>query len=61
MPRQIVALLLLFASGLAMSQFAGLFTTARFDRSGRPVDSNFGAFNSARTPRIIRLSLKVIF
>jgi hypothetical protein len=43
------------------TQFSGLYTTARFDATGKQVDSNFGAFNAARTPRIIQLSLKVVF
>lgn len=43
------------------TQFSGLYTTARFDASGKQVDSNFGAFSSARNPRIIQLSLKVVF
>jgi hypothetical protein len=43
------------------TQFASLFTTARFDTAGRQVNPNFGAFATARTPRIIQLSLKVIF
>jgi len=43
------------------TQFANLFTTARFDAAGRQVDPNFGAFSEARTPRTIQLSLKVVF
>jgi hypothetical protein len=43
------------------TQFASLYSTARFDAQGRQVDSNFGAFQSARPPRIIQLSAKVIF
>jgi hypothetical protein len=43
------------------TQFSGLFTTARFDAQGRQVDPNFGAYSDARTPRIIQLSLKVVF
>jgi hypothetical protein len=43
------------------TQFASLYTTARFDAQGRQVDSNFGAFQSARNPRIIQLSAKIVF
>jgi hypothetical protein len=43
------------------TQFSGLYTTARFDATGKQVDPNFGAYSSARVPRIIQLSLKVIF
>jgi hypothetical protein len=43
------------------TQFSGLFTSARFDSQGRQVDPNFGAYSDARTPRIIQLSLKVVF
>lgn len=43
------------------TQFSGLFTTARFDSQGNQVDRNFGAFSSARTPRTIQLSLKIVF
>ena len=43
------------------TQFANLFTSARFDAQGRQVDPNFGAFSEARTPRTIQLSLKVVF
>jgi len=43
------------------TQYSGLFTTARFDATGKQVDSNFGAYSSARNPRIIQLSLKVVF
>jgi len=43
------------------TQFSGLYTTARFDAAGRQIDPNFGAFSSARAPRIIQLSLKVVF
>lgn len=43
------------------TQFSGLYTTARFDLAGNQVDPNFGAYSSARLPRIIQLSLKVVF
>jgi len=43
------------------TQFSGLYTTARFDASGNQVDPNFGAYSSARTPRIIQFSLRLAF
>jgi Carboxypeptidase regulatory-like domain/TonB-dependent Receptor Plug Domain len=43
------------------TQFSGLFTAARFDADGRQVDSNFGAFRTARPARIIQLSAKIVF
>jgi hypothetical protein len=43
------------------TQFSSLFTTARFDTAGRQVDPNFGAYSAARSPRIIQLSLKLVF
>jgi hypothetical protein len=43
------------------TQFSGLYTTARFDPTGAQVDPNFGAYSAARSPRLIQLSLKVIF
>ena len=43
------------------TQFSGLYTSARFDATGKQVDANFGAYSAARTPRIIQLSLKVVF
>jgi len=43
------------------TQFTSLFTGARFDAQGRQVDPNFGAFSAAAAPRIIQLSLKVVF
>lgn len=43
------------------TQFSGLNTTARFDAEGNQVDPNFGAYSSARAPRTIQLSLKVVF
>ena len=43
------------------TQFAGLFTSALFDAEGLQVDSNFGAFRSARPARIIQLSAKIVF
>jgi hypothetical protein len=43
------------------TQFSGLYTSARFDVNGNQTDPNFGAYSSARTPRIIQLSLRVVF
>jgi hypothetical protein len=43
------------------TQFTSLFTSARFDAQGRQVDPNFGAYSAAGSPRIIQLSLKVVF
>ena len=43
------------------TQFASLFTAARFDAQGRQTDANFGAFRSARPPRTIQLSAKIVF
>lgn len=43
------------------TQFSGLYTGARFDSAGKQTDPNFGAFSSARQPRVIQLSLKVVF
>ena len=43
------------------TQFSNLFTTAQFNPAGAQVDPNVGAFSAARTPRVIQLSLKVIF
>jgi hypothetical protein len=43
------------------TQFSGQDATARFDAQGRQVNSNFGAYTGARDPRLIQLSLKLIF
>ncbi len=43
------------------TQFSGIFSTARFNQAGDQVDRNFGAYSRARRPRIIQLSLKLIF
>ena len=43
------------------TQFSGLFSGARFNPAGEQVDANFGAYSSARRPRIIQLSAKIIF
>ena len=43
------------------TQFSGLDTTARYDPAGQQVNPTFGAFTSARTPRIIQLSARIVF
>jgi hypothetical protein len=43
------------------NQFAGQNSTARFDQKGAQIDPNFGAYTSAYKPRIIQLSLRVVF
>lgn len=43
------------------TQFSAFDTTARFDSSGRQVNSRFGEYTAARNPRIIQLSLRVSF
>jgi hypothetical protein len=50
-----------FFNALNHTQFSGLFTGARFDAAGNQVDPNFGAFSSARRPRIVQLCLRVTF
>jgi hypothetical protein len=50
-----------FFNAFNHTQFSGLNTTARFDAAGKQVDSTFGSFTAARSPRIIQLSLKVVF
>jgi len=43
------------------TQFSGVYSTARFDAAGNQVDPNFGAYSSARRPRNIQLSLRLMF
>jgi hypothetical protein len=43
------------------TQFSGVFTTARFDATGKQVDPNFGAYSSTRPPRVMQLSLRLSF
>jgi len=43
------------------TQFSSYDTTARFDAAGRQVNANFGAYNGARDPRRIQLSLRFMF
>jgi hypothetical protein len=42
------------------TQFASYYASARFDQSGNQIDPSFGAYASAR-PRVIQLSLRVVF
>ncbi len=43
------------------TQFSGYDTGARFDATGKQVNANFGAYNAARDPRRIQLSLRFMF
>ncbi len=43
------------------TQFSGYDNGARFDATGKQINANFGAFNGAREPRRIQLSLRVMF
>lgn len=43
------------------TQFASYDTSARFDRQGKQINANFGAYSSARDPRIIAFSLRFEF
>jgi hypothetical protein len=43
------------------TQFSSIFSGARFDAAGNQVDPNFGAYSGDRPPRIIQLSLRVVF
>ncbi len=43
------------------TQFSGYDTTARFDAAGKQVNANFGAYNGARDPRRIQLSMRLMF
>lgn len=43
------------------TQFSGVDSGARFDPSGRQINANFGAYNGARDPRRIQLSLRFMF
>ncbi|NWG12241.1 MAG: TonB-dependent receptor [Acidobacteria bacterium] len=50
-----------FYNAFNHTQFSGYDTTARFDASGNQVNANFGAYNGARDPRRIQLSLRLMF
>jgi len=43
------------------TQFSGYDNGARFDAAGNQINANFGAYNGAREPRRIQLSLRVMF
>jgi len=43
------------------TQFSGYDNTPRFDAAGNQINANFGAYNGAREPRRIQLSLRVMF
>lgn len=43
------------------TQFTGLNSTARFDTADKQIDSTFSQFTSAANPRIMQLSLRVVF
>lgn len=43
------------------TQFSSLYTGTRFDATGKQLDPNFGAYSSARDPRIVQFSLKAVF
>jgi hypothetical protein len=43
------------------TQYSGYDTGARFDAAGKQVNANFGAYNGARDPRRIQLSLRIMF
>ena len=43
------------------TQFSAFNSTFRFDSTGKQIDPNLGSFTAARAPRIIQLSLRVVF
>ena len=43
------------------TQFSGYDTAARFDATGKQTNANFGAYNAARTPRIMAFTLRLRF
>ncbi len=43
------------------TQFSGYDTGARFNPAGQQINANFGAYSSARDPRRIQLSLRLMF
>jgi len=50
-----------FYNAFNHTQFSGLDTTARFNPQGQQINANFGAYNGARDPRRIQLSLRFMF
>lgn len=43
------------------TQFTGVNSTARFDKAGKQVDSTFGQATASANPRIMQLSLRIVF
>jgi hypothetical protein len=43
------------------TQFSALDTAARFDAQGRQVNTQFGQFTAARSPRIMQFALRFNF
>jgi hypothetical protein len=43
------------------TQFSGYDTSTRFDPTGKQTNANFGAYSSARTPRILAFTLRFQF
>ena len=43
------------------TQFSGYDTSTRFDATGKQTNANFGAYNSARSPRIMAFTLRFQF
>lgn len=43
------------------TQFSGIDSTARFNPAGEQINANFGAYNGAREPRKMQLSLRFMF
>jgi hypothetical protein len=50
-----------FYNAFNHTQFSGVDSGARFDPTGRQINANFGAYNGARDPRRIQLSLRFMF
>jgi hypothetical protein len=50
-----------FYNAFNHTQFSGFDTGARFDPTGKQINANFGAYNGARDPRRIQLSLRFMF
>ncbi len=50
-----------FYNAFNHTQFSGVDSGARFDASGKQINGNFGAYNGARDPRRIQLSLRFMF
>jgi hypothetical protein len=50
-----------FYNAFNHTQFSGLDSTARFDPQGAQVNARFGQVISARSPRVVQLSLRFTF